>query len=102
MDTPQQIQNDSQRLLAEWIKSCTRNNKLSRNTVAVGIVVLDHLLQKCPVARTEVVSSGGEIKGARSGLASILEVHGVPATYLKEATTRQVHQDGQRLFENLA
>jgi hypothetical protein len=48
-----------------------------------------------------VVSQGGEIKGARSGLGSILESYGIPPSYLKEATTRQAHQDGQRLLDAL-
>lgn len=89
----------AQQILDKWIASCTRGNKVSRNTIAVGIVVLDHLRQACPVAKVDVISQGGEIKGARSGLGSILLAYGVPAEYLKEATTRQSHQDGQRLFE---
>jgi hypothetical protein len=86
------------RILDEWISSCTRGGKISRNTVAVGIVVLDHLIQNCPVSREDVISQGGEVKGARSGLGNILEKYNIPRTYLKEATTRQVHQDGQHLF----
>lgn len=88
-------------ILEDWIDSCTRGKKVSRNTIAVGIVVLDHLRRRCPVTRDEVISSGGEVKGARSGLAKVLVGYGIPeGVYLKEATTRQVHQDGQRLFES--
>lgn len=65
----------------------------------MGIVVLDHLRQECPVSRNDVISKGGEIKGARSGLGNVLARYGIPATYLKEVTTRQGHQDGQRLFQ---
>jgi hypothetical protein len=65
----------------------------------MGIVVLDHLNRNCPVSRDDVISQGGEVSGARSGLGKILETHGIPNTYLKEITTRQGHQDGQRLFE---
>ena len=65
----------------------------------MGIVVLDHLRRACPVLREEVVSQGGEISGARSGLGKILESYSIPSSYLKEITTRQGHQDGQRLFE---
>lgn len=93
------IKTQSRRILEQWVVSCTRGGKVSRNTVAVGIVVLDHLRQQCPVARDDVISQGGEIKGARSGLVPILARYGIANTYLKEATTRQVHQDGQRLFE---
>ncbi|HXG65703.1 MAG TPA: DUF4928 family protein [Blastocatellia bacterium] len=75
---------------------------MSRNTVAIGIVVLDHLRRNCPVSRSDVLSEGGEIKGARSGLRNLLAEYGIPNTYLKEVTTRQGHQDGQRLFEQFA
>ncbi len=85
--------------LAAWIESCTTKGEVSRNTVAVGIVVLDHLRRKCPLEPTDVLSARGEVKGARSGLATILERYGIPAKYLKEVTTRAGHQDGQRLFE---
>jgi len=96
------IEQESQRILREWLESCTRRGKISRNTIAVGIVVLDHLRRNCPVSRDDVVSQGGEVTGARSGLVRILESYGIPSTpkpYLKEVTTRQGHQDGQRLFE---
>ncbi len=93
------IKKESHHILDQWIASCTRGKKVSRNTVAVGIVVFDHLLQRSPLSRNEVISRGGEIKGARSGLQTVLQKHGIPSTYLKEVTTRQGHQDGQRLFE---
>jgi len=86
-------------ILEQWIKSCTRNNKISRNTVAVGIVVLDHLSNTCPALKDDVITGGGEVKGTRSGLSSILEKYGLPASFLKEVTTRQGHQDGQKLFD---
>lgn len=95
----EQIKQKSQQALDEWIASCTRSGKVSRNTVSVGIVVIDHLRQQCPVTRDDVISPGGEVKGARSGLGNILEEYGIPRRYLKEVTTRQGHQDGQRLFE---
>ena len=93
------IRRESRQILRDWIDSCTRGKKVSRNTVAVGIVVLDHLRQKCPASRNDVISKGGEIKGARSGLGNVLAKYGLPTTYLKEVTTRQGHQDGQRLFQ---
>jgi len=89
----------SHQILEAWLESCTRNKKISRNTVAMGIVVLDHLRKRCPVFREEVISQGGEVSGARSGLRKILEAYNIPGSYLKEITTRQGHQDGQRLFE---
>lgn len=95
----EQVKQHSRQILAEWLASCTRNGKIARNTVAMGIVVLNHLRRIGPLAREEVVSQGGEISGARSGLGKILESYGVPGSYLKEITTRQGHQDGQRLFE---
>lgn len=93
------IKQESRQTLTDWLASCARGNKVSRNTIAVGMVVLDHLRRSCPVSRAAVLSQGGEIKGARSGLSSVLEAYGVPGTYLREVTTRQGHQDGQRLFE---
>ncbi len=88
-------------ILTNWIDSCTRGGKVSRNTVAVGIIVLDHLRQGMPVPRERVISQGGEVKGARSSLRTTLQLYGIPQNYLKEVTTRQGHQDGQRLFEAL-
>lgn len=85
--------------LTNWLNSCTRSGKVSRNTVAIGIVVFDHMRKGIPVSRERVLSRGGEVKGARSGLRTILESYGIPGNYLKEATTRQSPQDGQRLFE---
>jgi hypothetical protein len=85
--------------LRTWLQSCTRNGKISRNTIAIGIVVLNHLRRASPVQREQVISQGGEVAGARSGLGTTLELYGIPKRYLKEVTTRQGHQDGQRLFE---
>ena len=93
------IRKESRQSLDSWIASCTRSGKVSRNTVAIGIVVFDHLRKACPASRDDVISQGGEVKGARSGLGNILEAYGIPGSYLKEVTTRQGHQDGQRLFE---
>ncbi len=97
----EEIKQQSHRILTEWLASCTRHGRISRNTVAIGIVVFDHLRRASPVLRDEVVSQGGEISGARSGLGRILESYNIPSSYLKEITTRQGHQDGQRLFEQL-
>ncbi|MEW5719494.1 MAG: DUF4928 family protein, partial [Chloroflexota bacterium] len=91
----------SRQILEDWLRSCTRRGTISRNTVAGGIVVLDHLRRQCPVSKRDVISAAGELKSARSGLKKILETYKIPSTYLKKATTRQVHQDGQRLFERL-
>jgi hypothetical protein len=93
------IKRQGHQILSEWLESCTRHGKVARNTIAMGIVVLDHLKRGCPVKRAEVISQGGEVSGARSGLGKILEAYGIPSNYLKEITTRQGHQDGQRLFE---
>lgn len=90
---------EGRQILDDWLQSCTRNKKISRNTVAIGVVVLNHLRQACPVAREAVISQGGEVSGTRSGLGKILEAYNIPRSYLKEITTRQAHQDGQRLFE---
>lgn len=87
--------------LDHWLLSCTRNKKISRNTVAMGIVVLDRLSQAHVLRREEAVSPGGEISGARAGLSKILARHGVPEKFLKEITTRQAHQDGQHLYNHL-
>lgn len=100
-EASESIEQRYQDILEKWLVSCLRGGKLSRNTIAVGLVVIDHLRISCPVTREDVISPGGEIKGARSGLGIVLEKYGVPKSYLKEATTRQVHQDGQRLLELL-
>lgn len=92
------IRQQSEQILSEWLASCTRNGKIARNTVAIGIVVLDHLRRAYPVERDSVISQGGEVSGARSSLGKTLESYNIPSNYLKEVTTRQGHQDGQRLF----
>jgi hypothetical protein len=84
-----------------WFDSCVRRGRVARNTIAVGMVVLDHLRQKCPVRQDEVMSEGGELKGSRAGLGSIFAKYGIPRNFLKEATTRQAHQDARKLFELL-
>lgn len=92
---------DAHQILANWLESCKRHRKISRNTVAVGIVILDRLLRICPVTEEDMFSSGGEVKGSRAGLGTLLQKYAIPATYLKEVTTRQAHQDGRRLLELL-
>lgn len=94
-----QLEKRSHETVENWIQSCTRRGKVSRNTIAIGIVVLDHLRRQSPVLPEDVISPGGEVKGSRSGLGNILETYGIPGQYLKEVTTRQAHPDGQRLFE---
>lgn len=84
---------------SEWLGSCKRKGNVSRNTLAVGLVVLQSLREKCPLGRDDIISSGGEIKRSRSGLKHVLEKYGIPRDFLKEVTTRQGHQDGQRLLE---
>lgn len=86
-------------ILEEWLTSCTRKGKLSRNTIAIGIVVLDWLRSAEFVTPEDVLSHGQEIKNARSGLRYVLGRYGVPESYLKEVTTRQATHDGRRLFE---
>jgi hypothetical protein len=85
----------------EWIASCVRGGKISRNTIAVGIVILDRLRQKVPLSEADVLSKGGEISGSRAGLSKTLAKYGIPEKFLKEVTTRQAHQDGQRLLAAL-
>lgn len=90
--------------LNAWLETCRgKNGAISRNTVAMGIVVLDHLRQSCPVDRSAVLSDRGEVANSRSGLRKVLAKYGMPTEviYLKEVTTRQGHQDGQRLFDML-
>lgn len=89
----------SSEVFKSWLDSCVRKGRLSRNTIAVGMVVLDHLREECPVVKGDVMSEGGELKGSRAGLGSILEKYGIPRNFLKEATTRQAHQDARRLLE---
>lgn len=88
-----------------WLAACRRQGKkLSRNTVAVAVVVIDHILraETLPVKEAKVFSAGGEVTGARGRtLRETLTRHGFPADYLKEVTTRQAPQDGRRLFEAL-
>lgn len=84
--------------VADWLESCRRNKKISRNTIAVGLVILDRLRHEPVIEKTTIVSRGGEITGSRAGLPKLLAKFGLPENFLKEATTRQAHQDGQRLL----
>jgi len=97
----ERIKQETRKILSDWLESCTRRGRVSRNTIAIGIVVLDHLRRSCPLSLDQVISRGGEISGARSGLVKTLENYGIPSSYLKEVTTRQGHQDGQRLLGQL-
>ena len=97
----ERIKRETRKILSDWLESCTRRGRVSRNTIAIGIVVLDHLRRSCPLSLDQVISRGGEISGARSGLVKTLENYGIPSSYLKEVTTRQGHQDGQRLLDQL-
>lgn len=89
------------KILDDWLESCTRNRKISRNTIAIGIVILDRLRIQSPLDKSEIVSRGGEIAGSRAGLYKLLLKYGLPESFLKEVTTRQAHQDGQRLLDSL-
>ena len=101
MTASKTIKGKCRAILDIWINSCRRRGSLSRNTVAVGIVVLHHLRNRCPTSKNDVISSGGEIKGSRSGLGKILRTYGIESKYLKEVSTRQSPQDGQRLLHAL-
>lgn len=90
-----------EQITQEWLRSRVRKGQLARNTVAIGLVILDRLREKCPLKRSDVLTSGGEIKGARSGLRKVLEKYSLPEKYLKEATTRQAQPDGIALLEQL-
>jgi hypothetical protein len=101
VDARRTITPDVEKIVAEWLKSRERGNRISRNTIAVGIVVLDHLRCQCPVSPDDLFSKGGELKGSRSGLQDTLERYEIPRKFLKEATTRQAHQDARVLAEKL-
>lgn len=92
-------QEKNYQILTDWLETCTRGGKLSRNTIAIGIVVLDWLRSAQVVSPEIVLSQGQEIRNARSGLKTVLEKYGVPGAFLKEVTTRQAPSDGRRLFE---
>jgi hypothetical protein len=94
---------DLKRTVASWLESCKRKGDVARNTVVVGIVALDHLRRRCPVTRDEMFSqTGGEVRGARgSALRSTLGKYGIPANYLKQASTRQASHDAERLLQLL-
>lgn len=92
-------QERNRQILDEWLQFCTRGGKVSRNSIAIGIVVLDWLRSAQVVSPEIVLSQGQEIRNARSGLKTVLEKYGIPETFLKEVTTRQAPSDGRRLFE---
>ena len=93
---------DLKKAVAGWLESCRRKGDVARNTVVVGVVVLDHLRRSCPVTREEMFSqTGGEVRGARSGLHATLGRYGIPENYLKTVSTRQASHDAERLLQLL-
>ncbi len=88
-------------IVSDWLGSRVRAGKISRNTIAVGMVVLDKVKQGCPLEPADLFSGGGELKGSRSGLSAVLQRYGLPVRFLKEATTRQARQDARALVESL-
>jgi DNA mismatch endonuclease (patch repair protein) len=102
--TQQQTAHTAQERLDAWRRACTRRGKLSRNTLAAGVVALHQLrhAESLPASRETLFSAGGELKHSRGkSLTTILSAYGLPTDYLKEVTTRQAHQDAQRLLESL-
>lgn len=100
----EEILREAHRRLEAWLQDCTRRGKLARNTIAIGVVAIHHIraAASLPLERTEVVSKGGEIKLSRGArLNQLLKQYGIGESYLKEVTTRQGHQDGQRLLDAL-
>lgn len=90
-------------IVENWLKRY-RNPKTgiaARNVVAAGIVALDKLFERDVVSEEDAFTSRGELKGARSGLEKVLQRHGVPANYLREATGRQAATYGRTLLESL-
>ncbi|MFA6962778.1 MAG: DUF4928 family protein [Opitutaceae bacterium] len=86
----------------EWLASCTRKGKISRNTLAAGLVVLDRLQGELPLKNEALFSEGGELRGIRGmPWQNLLKKHDVPIRFLKEATTRQVAQDAKRLLQSV-
>lgn len=81
-----------------WIDSCTRRGSVSRNTVVTGLVILDRYATDKTLAAGKLIAEGGEIKGVRgANVSRVLTKFGLPATFLKEVTTRSAHKDGERL-----
>jgi hypothetical protein len=101
MNSPERLADSIRSAVNQWLECCRRHGRISRNTVAVGIVALDHLVRKCPLETNDVFSQGGELKGARSALGNVLERHGVDRRYLKEVTTRQSPHDAGKLLIEL-
>ncbi|MBI4333863.1 MAG: DUF4928 family protein [Chloroflexi bacterium] len=91
----------SRQVFAEWLESCRRGGTLARSTMAIGIVVLDHLRRECPTSKDKALSARGEVRGARSDLGGTLETYGIPRTLVRETADPQGHQDGLRLLEAL-
>lgn len=89
-------------VVQRWITSCTRKGKVARNTVVTGLVILDHYASNPTLPRSKLIASGGEIKGVRgANVPRVLLKYGLPATFLKEVTTRSAHKDGERLANDL-
>lgn len=79
-----------------------KTNIAARNVVAAGVVVLDKLCENGALTKEDAFTARGELKGARSGLKKVLERHGIPSTYLREATGRQAATYGLTLLDKLS
>ncbi len=90
-----------EKLIDDWLISCSSRGKPSRNTIAAGIVVLHHLRERCPTSEARIFTDKGELIGARSALGKTLLQYSVPPKFLKEATTRQVATAARKLLEQL-
>jgi hypothetical protein len=63
------------------VTSCVGGGKISRNTIAVGIVIVDRLRQKVPLNEVDILSKDGEISGSRAGLSKTLVKYGIPEKF---------------------
>lgn len=100
-ESKESVAKAAEAVIREWLQSCTRTEELSRNTIVVGIKILDSLRTTCPLPKNAIGSPGGEVKGVRSGLNKLLPKYGVPADFLRAATGRQAWHDAERLLDDL-
>ncbi|HBS29777.1 MAG TPA: hypothetical protein DEB06_10095 [Phycisphaerales bacterium] len=92
MSAPSDFLRGVERYIEEY-----RAGKPSRQWIAAGLVMLDHMSRHCPLASDLYLTrAGGEIANTRSGLGDVLERFGVPRTFLKEVTSRSNLSFGER------
>jgi len=88
------------RVVDRWLDPLRRAGSVPRETVVVGLFILDSLREWCPVVPSEAVSASGKIVGADAGWHALAAKYGLAAPDIGQISW-QAHEAGQRLLQEL-